>query len=139
MPGLPVEKVRPAQQSPVAVQAEPWGWQVAGGWQVPLLQMPEQQVDAVVQAWPLGRQAGPASGVVPPPSGRPPSAVPVPPSGAGRRGWQAKESSLAARHSVPEQQSLPPGLHGEPTGAQVALPHTRPPSAPGMHSAPLQH
>ena len=47
---------RPTQQSEAEVQTEPCGWHTCGAWQVPPVQMPEQQPWPAVQACPLGEQ-----------------------------------------------------------------------------------
>ena len=56
---------RPAQQSAPEVQTAASGWHSAGAWQVPPLQMVEQQSAAVVQLEPFALQASPGSGVPP--------------------------------------------------------------------------
>jgi len=99
---------KPEQQSAPEVQVPPWGWQVMGGWQVPL-QMLEQHSVPAPQPVPLGLQLVPASAT-------------TPPSGAVIEGWQADVSSEVRRQEVPAQQpASAPGVQTVPTGAQVGF------------------
>ncbi len=52
-----MSQARPVQQSALAVQVPPWGWQDCGAEHRPLVQTVEQHCDPLVQVPPLARQA----------------------------------------------------------------------------------
>lgn len=102
----------PAQQSALAVQTPPLGWQATCDAHLPPRQVFEQQSAELVQA--------PAS-----------FAVQVEPASV--------TGSLQMPMLQSPAQHASPAAHAEPSGLQEEPVQRRPPSAPGTHGRPPQH
>jgi hypothetical protein len=124
-----IEQAKPAQQSPLVVQLPPCGWQVAGAWQVPDVQIPEQHAAAVVHIAPLAEQGG---GIIPPSA--------PPPLGIMSVVHAYMFAAGVRRQVVPGQQVLLPGVQLSPATPQATgLVQSRVPPMFGTHSRSPQH
>jgi hypothetical protein len=127
-----ISQVSPEQQSALAVQAPPEGWQAAGAWQVPAMQSAEQQSVATTQTLPFCLQVG-----VPPPPPPPPHPPPPPPPPEGARHTVGPSTEAS---QVPSQQGVgPEALQAAPSGVHVGAVQRSVPDASGTHGLPLQH
>ena len=130
---------RPGQQSEVAVQVLPCGWQLCGGAHTPSMQNPEQQSAEVTQPLPLATQA-PHTPPTHCPEQQSAVVLQVPPVGwqVGPVGTHTSGPPSCGWHVAPVQQTAP-GPQGEPGGTQEETVHRSTPPASGRQSASLQH